>query len=1443
MKRVLFTLLVLAGVIGLIRVIQRDDVMAASPSAIYVFAGNDRTVCLGQSLLIQDLQATISGDVHDGDWITFGDGRFQPGNLQTVRYSTAQSQQIQYVPGVNDNALGYYRLMLLSDAPMGQAQERGSDEVRISFQTAPPLFCSGNFTIALNESCSQKVDVTMLQSNPVPPFTNYTIELYTKDGKRIADNILTKDHVGKEISYKLGHQCTSNFCYGSFFVDDYFPPLFDCKNDTVSCNSLVTPEALGFPFPNDAWIDTIIDSKFIIKDWDKCSDVTLEYTDTETKPECSGNADRIITRKWKAKDERGNTSNCTETIVIQRMSLDSVTFPVNFDGKEMPFFQCGDIFPTLNNGVPSPDTTGIPGVGYCGHLKYQYSDIVFEECGNTYKIARSWFVIDWCSSQSRTTNQLIYVKDTKGPEILAADTIRLKTGPYACASDQDEIVDLLQADDCSDFSISYELKDKLGYDFGSNIIWSQGKSWFKSLPTGSYTLKYIVTDACSNVSEATSVVIVHDDIQPYPVCKAHTKVSLDNSGNGRTFAFSFDNGSSDNCEIDYFKVRRMPNACGKSLEWNDFVDFCCEDIGTTQMVVFQVTDIYGNHNTCMVEVNVEDKIKPTIVCPPDITLACSDDYDPEDLDRYGKVVTQVSDRKDIVINNHYHQGIVGKDGLASDNCTVSVQYRYQTDISCHTGRIYRTFIATDANGNVDSCRQIITIANPNPFKESDINWPTHYIGDGCKILDADPAATGEPTFNNTACANVSSSYTDQQFNVADSACIKIFRTWSVIDWCQYDPDSQHNDIYQYIQTIKLSNNIPPIFVSSCQDTTYCSYVSDCGLTAIQLSADATDECTSKDELLWSYQVDINHDGVVDYIGNKSFFEADVPMGNHSITWTVSDQCGNTAQCVRKFRVKDCKKPTPICITSLTISLDAVTGVAVISAKDFDKGSSDNCTSQEDLWFTFDRAVPVKSAINNVHYFRENGIVATESEYLNGTAQRWDPIAKNAYIIFDCDDIANGISDTIMVNMAVTDQSGYSDYCTTELILQDNSNICPDKISSHFVSGRILTEDNRVVKGVEIRYKTTEADSVKKINENGTYHLSNLKRDQVYYIEPYHNGDPVEGVSAVDLVLIQRHILELAKFTSPYQYIAADVDNSKRISASDLTKIRKLILGRDKTFSNNRPSWVFVHKDGIDNDYPLQYDSLYDTGLLQSDMVNVDFVAVKLGDVNNSAPNDDFVGSQIESRKGHYNILYHKNVSGSQTKWTFIASEEITLDAIQMELLFQQYGTFQDIVWNDQLSMDYDANITGQTARMLMYHAIPTFIQAGNVLFELYSDEADENQDIRLSDMFKTGIFENGKYRPIVLSRGDTNLPKNTIRLRNNPVANQLVLDMTDTPDEQLSYEIIDRMGRIYMNGLIDMSYGQTDYEISLNPEVTPGIYFIRIRGQVTDTTLKFICVW
>lgn len=1441
MKKFVYISLILLSALGY----HQSSLVA--PSAITVFAGHDRTMCLSQNLLITDLQATITGDVNNGDWLTYGDGRFQPGNLLTVRYSTAQANQITYVPGPNDRALGYYRLLLMSDAPTNNPQERATDEVRINFQTAPPLFCSNNINISLNESCSQKVDATMLQPNPVQPYSNYIITLYNPSGNIITGNILTKDHIDQEITFKLGHQCTSNICWGKFKVEDYFPPVFVCKNDTIPCTKSFAPDSLGFPVPMGAYVDTLINGKYIVKNWDACSDVSLDYTDTTIKAECARDEDKTISRRWKASDAKGNTSYCTELIVVKRMSHNQVVFPPNFEGHEKPAFECGDVFPKLANGHPSPDTTGYPIIGHCGNLQMNMSDITFPLCGNSYKIARSWFVIDWCTALSVTKNQIIAIKDTNSPFIVCQDTINLDAGAYQCAAAKTPIPALIQVSDCSAYNVEYKLFQPNGAEVTQYIVSNTQGTFIEGLPVGTYYLQYIVTDVCQNQGICESTIIVKDTSPPYPACDGLTKVALDANGKGRIFASTFDDGSTDNCGIASFKARKMTDQCGFGLQFGDFLDFCCAELGQTIMVALEVTDIYGNKNTCMVEVIVEDKLKPSLTCPPDITLSCTDNYDLAQLNIFGTVVTDPSKIKDIVVNNFYHNGNVGKDGLAKDNCSVTVTSKYRTEIACHTGFIYRTFTATDANGLKDSCTQKITILNPDPFDETNIKWPQNYTGSGCKLNQTNPDLTGKPTFNNTNCGNIAATYEDTPFFASDSACLKIFRIWTVIDWCQFNQSNSSGKWGPYTQIIKLHNSDKPVFTTSCTDTTFCSYDNMCEKGFVEISANAEDPCTESENLLWNYTIDIHQNGSIDISGNANKYAGDIPLGSHTITWTVSDPCGNSEKCTRNFVVEDCKKPTPYCISSLTFPLDQIKGSAEIWAKDFDNGSFDNCTPKSELIFTFDGYTPVQSIIQQEHFFKGNGLLSNRQEYENGLAQKWIPTTLSSGIYVDCDDISNGIADTLILNMTVTDIKGNQDFCQINLIIQDNHNHCVDIIQFASISGQIKTEYNKIPKNVEVNYHATEIDEIVIAdNTNGLYQIENIALGKGYKILPSLNDSVMQGITTLDLVLIQRHILGIKPLDSPYKIIASDVNGSKSITAADLVEIRKLILGVTDKFPKNIPSWVFVAKeDGItDPTFPYNYKNHIETEALENDLQGQDFIAVKMGDVNESAFN---VGtSHTESRNLNndkpFKLLTSIEKIDGHNYLTFRSSEDIDLDA--MQLFLQQDGNM-DIIDVNRLkpnhTMEHDIHLKENNISFILYSSQSQPIKKGELLYSLALKSENDLNNLSILSNKQSEVYIGDDSRSIQLVKNVNTNDKFFINIITNPVADDLRLNISNVTDEQkLLCTITNIEGKVVHNSTIDLSKENTEYRINLPDNILPGLYFLNISHGDYQETLKFI---
>lgn len=1426
---------------GLLRKEARESV--AAPQVITVFAGNDQTICVNQSLTISSLGATIAGDVSNGDWITFGDGRFQPGNLLTVRYAVAQQTGVQYVPGPNDKALGFFRLMLISDAPVGGTpQQKVTDEVTVSFQSAPPIFCSSGFNLSLSETCTQKVDATMLTSNPVPPYTNYVITLYNADNSVIPGNVLTKAHIGKEITFKLGHLCTSNTCWGKFTVSDYYPPVFACRNDTLKCTRSISPDSVGLPLPSGAYADTIINKKYIIKSWDACSDVTLEFKDEVVKGDCSDDVDKRITRKWKATDASGNSSTCHQLIVVKKIKLSEVTFPPHYDGHDKPAFECLDTFPMLASGFPSPDTTGIPGTGACGNLQYTMTDVKFSLCGSSYKVARNWFVIDWCTSESLSKNQIIHVNDSRGPQVSCIDSLALETGPYSCGTDLELVPDPESVSDCSEIQVDVQLLTNAGQPLDQFLTEQGGQSYFFGLPVGVYRLVYTATDACGNTGECVTVVTVSDKTTPYVVCDEITKVALDNTGKGRLMAQSLDDGSTDNCGIATYKVRKMTDNCGFGTAWGDYVDFCCAEIQNPVMVALEVTDIYGNKNTCMVEVRVEDKLGPALTCPPNITLACTDIYDLNNLDVFGKVVTRPADVRNIYVNNLYHNGLAGKDGLATDNCGVTVTQSYTHNITCHTGQIRRKFVAMDGTGKKDSCTQIITILNPDPFDAGDITWPPNYTGTGCKSSQTGPDITGKPLLKNVQCGSIASSYEDQPFYIADGACLKIIRTWTVVDWCQFSGTGTAGKFGPYVQVIKLHNTDKPYFAQACRDTVVCSYDPACATGLLTLTKTAGDDCTDRADLVWRYEIDVNNNGTTDSIGHSNLIQAELPLGIHRIVWTVSDQCGNTTSCAEIVTIRDCKKPTPYCVSSLTITLMQATGTNTIWARDFDQGSSDNCTDAEDLIFTFGEDRPVQDKLGIEHYFEGQGVSSTQARYEAGLAQRWIPGTRSSGIWLDCDDIPNGREARKNVMMTVTDEYGNRDFCSVELVIQDNADHCPDVVTSATVSGRILTENNKVIKDVAVFYNGVETQGNVTINNaTGVYATPPLEITRDYTVRPSLGGDPLLGVSTIDLVKIQRHILGLDLFDSPYKHIAADVNGSASVTASDLVELRKLILGVTDRFPKSLPPWVFVKKNGgiPDPAVPFQYYDKIETEPLMADVTDADFTAVKLGDVNLSAVNLD---ENHTDKRSNETIMLHMShrYEGGIDYLDFSFDESISPDGLQLFLdMGHMAGQYYDS-YREGFSMPVtsDHHVSEGGFAFVMFGAAPGQITPGRKVLTIRM-EAWAGQYPQLDKTRVSEVYVNGSGRKILL------IPEKAatgFSLMHNPVYDRLYLrSHGDENIGDLDYQIFNADGKQINAGYLS-GINENELAIDLPQGLRPGLYVVKLTAKQATTTLKFILI-
>ncbi|MEM6966215.1 MAG: T9SS type A sorting domain-containing protein [Bacteroidota bacterium] len=1033
------------------------------------------------------------------------------------------------------------------------------------------------WSATFQEDCFKQLSSLVVEINN----TNTIVQNVTQFGHTISTTsaMLTCGFVGQTVSYTLTKYYadgTINSCWGNITVEDKMKPSIDCSDLTINCNEDTDPYLLE-NFYNNAVPSTS----------DNCVVTDLTFEDTATDYDCL-NPDFLkrITRVWTVTDESGNQSTCTQYIDIQKPDGNDIVFPEHLDDVALPALECPN--PNLD-----PSNTGYPtlyGKNILDHepckLSVDYEDQILETCGGSYKIVRAWTIVDWCTSEVFEENQIIKVADKTAPIIICPTIPTVGTTTSACVGN----IILPPADvtdACSEFTVKTETPNGIIAGNGGLIT---------GLPLGEHTITYIAADDCGNVSTCTTKVNIADNIPPIVICDEQTTVSLTSTGEAVVFAEVFDDGSYDNCGIVNYEVRRMdnPNCSGNdATDFAEVVPFTCCDIGTIIMVELRITDAAGNTNSCMVEVEVEDKINPIIICPTDKTLECKSDY--TDL------------------------GLTGQ-AIATDNCDdVDVTFQdISVDISqCGEGTVTRVWTATDAQGNTASCIQLIALVNTDPFGEDDFTWPLDYETFECGIgllLPGDLTAPYDyPVIeNDDLCDEVTMSYDDETLIIAEPACYKILRKWTIVDWCQYDPNASIIEGYwQHTQVIKVTDLNAPVFTTCPADITVDNFEENCGTTFVALTVEA-DDCS--EELNYSYEIDANNDGSIEITGFGNDASGAFANGVYEITFTVTDGCGNASKCTYLFTVRDGKKPTPVCLNGLSTELMPSSGMVTIWASDFEAGSSyDNCTDYDNLQYSF-----------------SSDVTDTQRD-------------------FTCNHLG-----TQTVQLWVTDADGNQDFCETFIVIQDNNNVC-DVLQTATVAGVIENEMGEEIEDVTIHISSVNSNNPFTATSNGSFNFPNIPTGANYTVTPEKNMNAVNGVTTYDLVLISKHILGVELLDSPYKIIAADANKSKTVTTFDIVQLRKLILQIDTDLQFNQ-SWRFVDANHtFDNPYnPFADDFPEEINIpnLSSNQIT-NFVAIKVGDVNDSALPNNLLGT--DTRNTIATLSFDAKEQAVQT------DEEITVD--------------------------------------------------------------------------------------------------------------------------------------------------------------------------------------
>ncbi|MEL6833965.1 MAG: HYR domain-containing protein [Bacteroidota bacterium] len=1020
--------------------------------------------------------------------------------------------------------------------------------------------------VVIDESCQVAVTTSMVVPDLASCPGSKRLTVRDSLNNLLADNFdlvqfAVGDLVGNRLSVTITDQVTGTICVGSIQVVDNNPPtITDCPEVTVSCLDSTAPEDLGLP--------TISDN---------CDDeLELTFVDNLIIRDCLTDTAAIILRDWTVTDASNLSSTCTQQINILRASFMDVTFPGN---TTLP----------CNDPSADPEITGIPQLNgttlmhgdYCG-LDVSFVDDTIFICNDyMYQIDRTWTVTETCTDFFGQETQEILVSDDQGPVLNCppADQLVFTSDPGECGATIALPV-ITGTDNCGS-NITFTVSSSYGADNFSPV---------SGVAPGTYSVTYTGTDGCGNVSSCSVQLTVVDDVTPVAACDDQTLVSISSSGYGIVLSQTFDEGSSDNCNAVFVKAKRnIAASCDLAngddspqtgfQEWfDDQVVFCCEDIAaspvTVTLRVYEVNpgdgpvdptrengngDLVGHYTDCESIVTVQDGTAPNFVqCPAPVTIQCTDEQ--EDLSIYGSPIVQ-------------------------DNCGFTLDSTFTTSFNeCGVGTITRTWTATDNFGQSAQCSQLITVENDNPLQEEDITWPADYIlyecGASTDIEDLPEEYQG-PIINYSGCGTVALNHSDALFNTVPGACYKVLRTWTIIDWCHFNPeDLDGAGRFQHTQQVKVFDIEDPVI--TCPEPVSVNIGDNCTDTFVTIGEPTAEDCST--QITFNNSSPHADDDGIDASGTY-------PVGTTNVTFYAEDNCGNNTACTTTVTVGDTEPPSIACIVGLTTNLMPVEGGGVngsIDAVSLVASAVDNCSPTNLLKYTISRP--------------GDGTIGLPS---------------NTSLTFDCYD-ANFVVEVMV--WAEDTQGNYAN-CTTIVTVQDPNDNCVGQTGEGLIAGGVLTEDGEEVENVIIRVSGNSPEMMY-TELDGSFMFDDLELGLDYSIVAQLDENILNGVTTMDLILISKHILGTRLLDSPYKLIAADVDRSGHISTLDIIKLRKLILNIDNALPNNNTSWRFVDAsyEFLDPTNPFMgyFPEFYNINDLAGPEMYVDFIAIKVGDVNGSA---------------------------------------------------------------------------------------------------------------------------------------------------------------------------------------------------------------------------------
>ena len=404
----------------------------------------------------------------------------------------------------------------------------------------------------------------------------------------------------------------------------------------------------------------------------------------------------------------------------------------------------------------------------------------------------------------------------------------------------------------------------------------------------------------------------------------------------------------------------------------------------------------------------------------------------------------------------------------------------------------------------------------------------------------------------------------------------------------------------------------------------------------------------------------------------------------------------------------------------------------------------------------------------------------------------------------------------------------------------------DSLLSSYIafSGDVYSENLSSIENVNVLSQGTLDSTISTTNSQGIF-SANLLDGYSYDFSCNKNNDSISnnGISTLDILLIQNHILGNGLLTSPYKIIAADVNHSNSISTLDILFIQQLILQINNGYPGH-DMWRF-----IDASYsfanPNQPFGFNENILVPSvnQNTNIEFIGMKLGDVNNSWDN-------LIPRIGSSGTL------NFYTQETYDNFGNLVVSFYSRN--FEDIRGFQFTIEWDKKHLDYIDFISNNAGLMLNNNftndgVLPILFNTDNIdgktlneTEELFSISFSKNGDADYYFNITSALTKREAYDKdllLLIPKLENNgiIEKCLqIDLFPNPFSDHLQINMLVNENSNASLSLFDQLGKILNKSHHQVNKGHNSINYNIINGIPNNTYYLLVETEFCQEVVKLV---